>query len=171
MIKLFEISNAYRDFIDAIDNEEITDPETIADTLESIDAAFDDKAENIACLFKSLQAEIECIKTEAKKLTERAGYKERICERLKDYLSTNMQIVGKDKMETARCKLSFRKSESVNITDGDALLLSCSINGLNELAQTVSTVKFDKVGIKKAIKGGASLDGVEIVTTNNIQIK
>ena len=171
MVKLYEISDAYRGFVEAIDNEEITDPETIADTLEALNAEFDDKAENIACLYKSLQAEAEAIKAEAKKLSERAAYKERVCERLKDYLSTNMQRIGKDKLETARCKLSFRKSESVNITDGDALYLYCTINGLDELAQTVSTVKFDKTAIKKAIKGGATLDGVEIVTANNIQIK
>lgn len=171
MIKLYEISEMYKGFIEAIDNEEITDPEAITDTLESLDATFEDKAENVAVLYKSMQAEIECIKDEAQRLAERAKYKERVCERLKDYLASNMQKVGKDKLETARCKLSFRKSESVTITDEEALYVACMISGIDGLAQTVSTVKFDKTAIKKAMKDGTVLDGAEITTARNIQIK
>lgn len=168
---LYELTDQYNAFCEAVENGEITDGEVIDDTLESIQEAFDEKCEHIALLCKNLTAEAEVIKAEAKKLTDRAATKTNLCERLKDYLSRNLMMIGQEKLETPKCKLSFRRSDSVQIYDEERLLKACADSGIDGLAETVSTVKFNKNEIKKAIKDGAELDGAVIVTTKNIQIK
>ena len=51
--------------------------DAIADTLESIEGEFEDKADNIACLIKTFDAEVEAIKAEEKNLKERRERKEK----------------------------------------------------------------------------------------------
>ena len=72
MIKLYELSEQYNDFVRAIDSGVEFDADTMSDTLEAIQASFDDKAESIALIYKSLTMEAEAIKTEAKALAEEA---------------------------------------------------------------------------------------------------
>ena len=60
-------------------------------------------------------------------------------------------------------KLSYRKSESVNITDIDSVP--------KEYIKIKTEVSADKTNIKKAIKTGQYIDGAELVTNINMQIK
>lgn len=170
-MKLYELTNQWNAFQDAIDNGEFDDPELIHDTLESIGEEFDEKCEHIALLIKNLTAEADAIKTEAKNLSDRAANKERTVERLKNYLSQNLLMIGQETLETPRCKLSFRKSEALQIYDEAKLLDACRISGIEGLVQTVEQNKFDKKNIKDAIKNGAVLAGASIVTNKNLQIK
>ena len=113
-MKLYEIAADYQNFIEMIENGDIP-PEAINDTLESIQDMLNEKADNIACLIKNLTADVTAIKEEEKNLADRRKSKENQIERLKTYLSDTMQINGIPKIETARNKISFRKSESVEI--------------------------------------------------------
>ena len=62
-MKLYELATDFLTFMEAIENEEVPE-EAIADTLESITLDIEDKADNIACLLKNLDAEITAIKAE-----------------------------------------------------------------------------------------------------------
>lgn len=170
-MKLYELTDQYNEFVEAIENGEITDEQAIADTMESIEEAFDEKCEHIALLIKNLTAEADAIKAEAAKLTARAKAKENTVERLRDYLGQHLLMIGQEKLETARCKLTFRKSESVNIYDEKRLYDACRNSGIDGLVTTVETVKFDKNEIKKLLKDGGELDGAYIETKKNLQIK
>jgi hypothetical protein len=55
-MKLYELANDYLALMQAIDNGEIPE-EAIADTLESITAGIEEKADNIACLLKNIEAD------------------------------------------------------------------------------------------------------------------
>lgn len=171
MLKLYELSQMYSDFVDAVDRGEISDEKVIEDTLDSIKQPFDEKCESIALLCKNLTAESECIRSEAKKLIDRAQRKERLCERLKNYISVNLQSIGQEKLETAKCQLSFRRSESVQIYDEERLFESCSNSGIEGLARKSEVLSFDKKAIKDAIKSGTELAGASVVTNKNLQIK
>ena len=70
-MKLYELTNDYLALLDAIDNDEIPE-EAIADTLESITACIEDKADSIACLLKNLDADIVAIKAEEARQIGRA---------------------------------------------------------------------------------------------------
>lgn len=170
-LKLYEIAGLYNSFMDAVDNGEIEDMDAIADTLDGIQQEFDAKVENIALLYKTLTAEAEAIDNEAKALAARARYKKNVCDRLKSYVSANLQAIGQSKFETSKCKLSFRKSESLEIDDPDALRTSLCENGGKEMFTEETTYKFDKAAIKGAIKDGAAFVGCHVATNNNLQIK
>lgn len=171
MLKLYEISAAYNDFISLVDSGEIDDPQAITDTLDCIQQDFDAKVDNIACLFKSLNAEADAIEAEAKRQLERAKAKRSVCERLKAYVSANMKSIGQEKFENDRNRISFTKSKSLEITDEDALFNALSAAGRLDLVKVEQVRKFDKTAIKKTISGGVTFDGATVNTNSNIQIK
>jgi hypothetical protein len=167
-MKLYELENDYLALMQAIDDEEIPE-ECIADTLEAIKGEIEVKADNIACLLKNVEADITAIKAEETRLAERRKAKEKAHERLKQYLSDALQRIGIDKVETARNKITFRKSEKVEICDADALF-EFLCNERSEL-MIYSAPKPNLTEIKKALKSGAEIVGAELKTNNNIQIK
>lgn len=166
-MKLYELTNDYLALVEAIDNGEIPE-EAIADTLEAITACIEDKADSIACLLKNLDAECKAIKAEEERLAERRKAKEKFFERIKQYLSETLQRAGLDKVETARNRITFRKSESVEVNE-DAFIAWAQMHRDDLL--TYSAPKVNKTEVKKALKSGAEVVGAELLVKNNIQIK
>ena len=167
-MKLYEISKLYKSFIDMVENDEIPQ-DALADTLESITAEIEDKADNIACMIKNLTADAEAIKAEEQNLAKRRKSKESRIEWLKSYLTDNLVANGLDEIETARNKITFRASESVMI-DNETDFIEWAMHN-NEALLSYKTPTVNKTAIKKAIADGAKLDGVRIESRENIQIK
>ena len=167
-MKLYELTDAYREIMDAIESGEIPE-EAIADTLESINVMLEDKADNIACMIKNLTAESEAIKAEEARLAERRRSKERQVERLKTYLSDTLLNSGHTKIETPRNKISFRSSESVVVDDDDKFIMWAEEHF--DALLTYPMPKIDKTAIKKALKDGEAVVGARIEKKQNIQIK
>ena len=166
-MKLYEIANEYLALVEAIENEELPE-DAIADTLEAITAEIEDKADNIACLMKTLNAEALAIREEEKKLAKRRQAKERVAERCKEYLSYMLQKVGIGSMETTRNKITFRKSEAVEV-DEEAFINWAMTNRDDLLTYSAPTA--NKTEIKKALKDGVEIVGAVLRVNQNIQIK
>jgi len=164
-MKLYEIKDLYMRFCEMVENGEI-DEDAIADTLESIDGEFEDKADNIACLIKTCQAEAEAIKAEEKALAERRKVKENQINNLKTYISNTMQTLGKTKIETARNVLSFRKSTALNISNEEWFMQKYP-----ELVKTEIVKSIPKKEVTDLIKAGQEFVGAELVERMNLQIK
>ena len=160
---LYEIS---ADFLAALDAMEV-DPDTgellNADRLDAISAAFEEKAEATALYIKNLTAFVGDVKAEEAALAERHKSAEKRVENLKGLLASSMLTVGRDKVETARAKISFRKSTQVQIDDEAALP--------PDFVTTTVTTKPDKTAIKKAIQAGQTVSGAALVENQNLQIK
>lgn len=167
-LKLYEIAQEYEAFLAAVDAGEIPE-EAIADTLEAIVSTLEDKADNVACVIKNFTAEIEAIKAEETRLQERRKQKERQAEGLKSYLSETLLRAGFNKIESARNKISFRKSESVAVENEEYFIEWAGNHGNQYL--TYAAPKINRAEIKKALAGGAEIEGVHIETKQNIQIK
>lgn len=167
-MKLYEISTMYKSFLEMVENDEVPQ-EAIADTLESITAEIEDKADNIACLIKNLMAETEAIKAEEQNLAKRRKSKENRIEWLKSYLTDNLTKNGMPKLETARNKISFKASERV-MFDDEQSFIEWAMHNREELL-TYKTPTVNKTEIKKAIGDGFKFDGVRIESRQNIQIK
>lgn len=167
-MKLYEIEQTYLNFINAVENGEIPE-DCIADTLESIAGALEEKADNIACLIKNLTAEAAAIKVEEKNLADRRKSKEGQIEWYKQYLSNALQNSGYDKLETARNKITFRKSESVKVADEMAFIEWAKANNADLLSFKEPTI--NRTAIKQALAAGEEITGAEIEAKNNIQIK
>lgn len=165
-MKLYEIENDYLSLLEAIENGEVPE-EGIADTLEAVKGEIEAKADNIACLLKTLNAEIVAINAEELKLRERRRVKEAAHDRLKAYLSDSLQRLGIDKIETARNAISFRKSEAVEIPDG---FVDWAVKNRDDLV-TYGKPKANLTEIKKILKDGGVIEGAQLVVRQNIQIK
>ena len=160
---LYQIADNYVALLEAIDAGEIPE-EALADTLEAAGGAFDEKADNIACLIKNLKAEMKAIKEEESALSQRRKMKERRMSCLHEYLSSMMERTGRNKLETPRNRLSFRQSTAVQIDDQDKIYRTypefCSVD-----------VKVLKSKIGDELKNGPEIVGAHLVQKKNLQIR
>jgi hypothetical protein len=157
-MKLYEIKENYLKLL-----EMELDETTLSDTLESLDGELEEKADNIACLIKSLEAESEAIKAEAKKLQDRAKAKEVKAEGLRNYLYVTFKVLGKDKLETSRNALVIKKNPcSVVLDDGFFH---------EDYVEYIETMKVDKAKLKDALKSGIEIAGARLEQKERLEIK
>lgn len=162
-MKLYELDNEYLDFIAAVEDGTIPE-DAIEDTLEMLNGDYKDKLDNTICAIKNLTAEAKMIDEEIKALTARKKAKENSVDYLKGCVSRSMQCRGENSFESARNKVSFRKSERLVIADEAAFV--------EKYPEFVTFApKISKTDVKTAVKSGESFDGADIVEVQNIQIK
>ncbi len=161
MKPLYEINSDYYKWLEKVQEAEgeLT-PEMLTE-IDCIEGEFEEKGEAYAVLIKTLNAEAELIRSEEKRLAERRRRKENLSERLKERLAESMRIFERDKLETAKCKISFRSSTAVEIVDEAKLP--------DEYFKIER--KPIKSEIKEALKAGVAIDGAVLVERKNIQIK
>lgn len=159
-MKLYELAENYNELLALLDNEEAT-TEELADTLDGINDAIEVKVDNICRVRKYLEGKVEVYKAEAKRLTELAKQAENNADSMKNYLDEQLKRMNIKKMDTELFKLSYRKSDSVNVIDLDAVP--------DEYKRI--TIAPDKTAIKKAIKDGETVNGAELVVNQNLQIR
>lgn len=115
-LSLYEINSLIANY------EMVFDPDTgewlNESDLDSLNLAREEKIESICLWIKNLRAEASAIKDEEKNLADRRKAKEAKADRLEEYVSSNLQ--GKP-FETSKVKVTFRKSESVEILNEDAV--------------------------------------------------
>lgn len=157
MATLYELTGQFLD----IYNLEL-DEETKLDTLDSIDWQndYEEKVENYIKVMKNLESDIEARKNEIKRLTELNKADEKKKDHLKETLSTSMQLTGHERVDTPLFKVSFRKSQAVEV---DELVLPESYK--------VATWKPDKKRLKEDLKNGLEIVGASLVERKNLSIR
>ena len=159
-MKLYEIDSAILECID-IETGEIIDTER----LDALNMERDAKVENVVCWIKDLKAEAEAIKAEKQKLAERQKVAENKADSLKKWVA---YALGGQKFSTARCAVSFRNTESVEVTEEG---LEALIKEHDELL-TYKAPEPNKTAIKNAIKNdGLNVAGVQLVQNVSTIIK
>lgn len=154
MASLYEINQSIMDCID-METGEIID----IDQLHELQMDRTDKIRNIACYIKNLRSDAAQYDEEAKTFAARKKAAQTKAESLTAYLSS---MLNGEKVKDKEYSISWRKSESVNITD-DSLLPDTYL--------VPQPPKVDKAGIKAALKAGTAVTGAELAEKNNIQIK
>ena len=153
-MNLYEINNEIMSCWDE-ETGEILDTQKF----DEMQMALDDKLEGIGCYIKNLKAEAAALENEAKALAERGKKAKNKAASLERYLSDFLQG---NPFETLRVKISFRKSESLEVSDTAKV---------PEAYLRYKAPEVDKTELKKAVKAGLVLEGVQLVQKNNIQIK
>ena len=158
-MNLYEINKGLRELLElaeAESDEEIA--EVLWDQIEGFEMAQEDKLRAYACIVLEERAKAEAIANEIKRLTEKKKRHEKTADRL--CRGIDMVANGK-KMYLGVATWSYRKSESVEITDEDAmwywLMTRCpeAFSKVEKLTREVN-----KVELKKFLK---SREGEEIV--------
>ena len=156
---IYEIDEKILNCID-LETGEIID----IDKLNELQLEKDAKIENVACWIKELKAEAEAIKAEKLVLAERQRVAENKAESLKKWLAYALQG---EKFKTAKCSVSFRRSESVEVTEEG---IEALMKEHDELL-TYKAPEPNKKAIKDAIKDGLSVEGVRLECNTSVIIK
>jgi len=168
-MKLYEIGEEYRAFLAAVEAGDIPE-DAITDTLEALDGAFEDKADNTACVIKELLSEAEAIKAEVDALNERAKTKKAHADKLHRYLFAQMKAMGKAGLESARNKLTIKKTPAACVIEDDAELVKyLQERDMDYLVKYEATPK--KSEIKKLVQDGTEIPGVSLQTEERLYIK
>ena len=157
---IYEIDNQIMSCID-METGEVID----TDKLNELQMERDAKIENVACWIKELKAEAEAIKNEKQALADRQRVAENKAESLKNWLA---YALNGEKFKTAKCSISYRNSESVEVTEEglEALMRD------HEDLLTYKTPEPNKKAIKDAIKNdGLTVAGVQLVQKTSTIVK
>lgn len=161
-MNLFEINEALMkcvklpsgDFVDT-DTGEVIDKEAI----DSLEMERDTKIRNIACWVRNMDAEEKALAEQERIYRDRKNAVHNKKEDLKDYLA---RFLDGKKWKNAEVSVSWRKSESVEVTD---------MKKLSSYYLRFKEPEVNKTLLKSDLKAGVKLDGAALLEKNNIQIK
>ena len=109
----------------------------------------------------NLNADIEALKAEEKRIAEKRKHIENSQERLKKYIETILTLAGETKVKDGTFTVSIRQTQAVNVIDLDKLPFNF---------KKMSYVA-DKKAIKQAIDNGDTVEGAELVINKSVVIK
>jgi hypothetical protein len=158
-MNLYNIKKQYLEIAQELTDGELT-PE-LENALIITQENLQEKAINYGYVIKNFESEVDIIDEEIKRLNALKKARINAVDKLKANISDAMQLFGILEVKAPTFKLSFRKSESVEIYEG--------------LDQDFITEKIsyqpDKIAIKKAIQEGKQVNGAALITNYNLQIK
>ena len=158
-MRLYELTAQWANLLELAEQVE---PEALKDTLDSIEDAFDDKVENTAKVIKSLEADVESIENEVRRLTARKSALKNNATNLKSYLQDEMDKVGKTKVKGSLFNVGIQNNQP-------SLRLADEFENQRYLVEVVP--KYDKKAILADLKAGKEIDGADVVQGRSLRIR
>lgn len=159
-MKLYELAQNYAELLEIA--EEI-ESDTLVDTLEALQDAIEDKAENIAKFIRNLEADAKIIREEEQRLAERRRAIEAKVERLKTYLQEQLETAGIEKVKRPTITVAIQANPpSVDVIDETAIPSDFLIP---------QAPKVDKKSILERLKNGETVPGVTLKQTKGVRIR
>ena len=162
-LSLYNIQQEYISLAEQIiDNDGLLSEEMEA-ALQINKDQLESKSQCYGFIVRQLEGECDMIDNEIKRLEAMKKSRGKTVDRLKESVSKAMQLYEIDKIETPTLKISFRKSESIEVEEESLI---------DEKFMTVKTTRTpNKTAIKEAIKNGEIVLGVTLKQNQNIQFK
>lgn len=164
-LRLYEITNGFMKLLDEKETEDLTEVE-YGQIQEELVEALQTKSINIIAYYQEQNTILNSIDEQIKRLQEYKRITKNKIDRYKEYVKTNMEVLGIDKIQNELGTLSIAKSPiSIEIVDPEKVP--------PEYKQEVIEVKILKDKIKNNFKEtGEIIDGVKVITDNtNLRIK
>lgn len=160
MSTLYELTNQYQQLLEL---ESEIDEQTFIDTLQSIDEAIEDKAENLSKVIKEIESTVSVITNEISRLQSKKQTLNNRMANLKTYLQGEMEKVNKTKVKGALFTVNIQNNPpSLKVDSADKIPKSFYI----EQEPTL-----DKKALKEAVKNGEVIEGVALVQTQSVRIR
>lgn len=161
-MKLYEITGDFERLREmALDPD--VDPEAIRDTMEAIEADFEDKADGYAKVIRMLETDEDGLDAEIKRLQARKSAVSGNKGRIKDALEKAMRQTGKTKFKTLLFSFGIQKNPpSVAILKEDSVPIDYLV---------VPDPQPDKKRILAELKAGAKFDWAELRQTEALRIR
>lgn len=160
-MQLYKLTENYNNLLELLEDETIPQ-DLIENSLKDVKGEIEDKAENIAKLVKTLDAESKALKEEEKRLSDRRKSLENRSKGLKEYLQISLEAVNLKQIKTKLFTVAIQKNApSVNIVDEKKIPEN----------YFVTTKEVLKDLIKKDLKDGKVIDGVELKQLESLRIR
>lgn len=159
MATLYELQNQFQKVYEMEDLDE----EVLNDTLESIDAEIEIKAEGYAKLIKNLSADEIALDEEIKRLQSKKEVVKNKVFRLKTSLQDAMLAVGKSKFKSGLFTFNVQKNApSVDVVN---------LKAIPERYFVQQEPKLDKKSLLADLKAGEEIAGADIRRTESLRIR
>ena len=143
--------------------EEGADAETIIDTLNAIESAIEDKAENYHGFIKQLEGEIQTINTEQKRLADLKRSKVNLIDRLKQNLIAALEATGSERIQTDTVIVSLRNNAyTLDIQDESNIPM--------EFVEEVVERKIDKRALLQYVKEN-EVEGIRLKRSKGVMFR
>lgn len=106
-MNIYELTAEYMALQEAFETQ---DDDTVAALLADTDKAIENKADGYAKVIKNFEADIEGLKAEIRRLSDKKAVLENAIQRLKDTLKQAMVITGKTKFKTQLFSFGIQKN-------------------------------------------------------------
>lgn len=166
-MKLYEITAQYQNIYALLQNPEFAENEDILTALDQIEDAFENKAQQTIFMMKNIEAEIDPIDSEIKRLQAMKKAHQNNIDRIKNRLRENMKAVGKSKLNCGLFSLSYRLQEANAVELDETEFLA---NNLDEDLVTVKVTP-NKTEIKRRLKHGEEIIGARLVDSEVLTIR
>ena len=109
MSKLYELTSDILQLQDMLENE-LDDEQMLLDTLEGVQWEYEFKLEQYAKVIRNLEADVNAIKNEVKRLTDKRRVLESNIDRLKKYMFDSMKTTNTPKVKGTVLTVAIQKN-------------------------------------------------------------
>jgi hypothetical protein len=154
-MQLYKLTEEYAQAMVAMEEDGVDD-QTIADTLEGLQGAIEDKAKAVAAYLQNIKAESVAMKEAEARIAARRKAIDNKVSRMQDYLRDEMTKANLSKLTTPEFSVTVGKpGKTVDIIDVELID--------DEYLTTKVTIMADKKAIKKALDAGQEVKGAQFI--------
>lgn len=164
MTALFELAAEFRALADKLNDSEL-DAQTIADTLDGAGGDLEEKIINTAKYYRNVEADADKIEEAAKQMMERAKTLRTHSGNIKQYLQSNMERAGLQKVPSPWFVISIAQNPEAVTVDDESLIPR------DYFKEIPATFQLDKAMVKQAIKDGFEVPGAHLSRGTILRIK
>lgn len=163
---LFSLTEQYRSLQALAESETDIPDEVIADTLEALGGELELKVQNVARFALNQDAMAEAIECAADAMKARAQRLRKRTAHLRNYLLTNMQAAGLQRIETPEVVLAIKNNPESVVVFAEGELPERFM-----VQPEPPPKRADKAAIKAALKAGEDVPGARLERGQRLEIK
>ena len=166
MASLYDLTSDYLNLLELAEDPDI-DEQAFLDTLEGIEGALEDKADNYAKIMRMLDGDALAIREEERRLEARRKAIENNIKRMKSALQYAMEATGKTKFKTQLFSFNVQNNPASVVMD------ESDVANIPERFLKYKDPEIDRKAIKDAIKAGDedAMDIAHLEQTRGLRIK
>lgn len=155
MSRLYEITGDLLTLQEML--EDSVDDQVLADTLEAVQGEYELKLESYCKVIKNLEADMEALKNEAKRLTDKRKTLENNVDRLKKAMFDSMKATNTPKVKGQLFTVAIQKNGGVIPINYDKNDKNITANLPDQLVNIVETPNLE--AIRELLEDGKVVDG------------